>query len=115
MSLQPLVTIPLVTGPVFILASLVMMRFPPKNINAWYGYRTYASMKNSERWNFAQRYAAKEMLRMGLAYTSTACLGFLWKPNQIIEVVVAMVLLFAGIGIMMYRVEKGLANRFDRN
>ena len=55
---NPLFLIPVMTGVIFIVAGWIMMKFPPKDINSLYGYRTKNSMKNKERWAFAQKYSA---------------------------------------------------------
>lgn len=39
-----------------------MLRFPPKEINSIYGYRTKASMKNQKSWNFTQKQSSKLMI-----------------------------------------------------
>ena len=39
-----------------------MLRFPPKEINSIYGYRTKASMRNQKSWNFAQKQSSKLMI-----------------------------------------------------
>jgi hypothetical protein len=49
-----------VSGIIFCLAAFLHKRFPPKQINFFYGYRTRKSMKNIESWNFAQSLSSKE-------------------------------------------------------
>lgn len=39
-----------------------MLRFPPKEINSIYGYRTKASMRNQKSWNLAQKQSSKLMI-----------------------------------------------------
>ena len=48
------------SGGIFYLVALVLSKFPPKKINYFYGYRTKASMKSQESWNFAQNYTSKK-------------------------------------------------------
>lgn len=43
---NPLFLIPITSGPLFMIAGLVLLKFPPKKINSLYGYRTNSSMKN---------------------------------------------------------------------
>lgn len=38
--------------------SMILMLFPPKKINRFYGYRTKKSMKNIENWNFSNHFAS---------------------------------------------------------
>tara|TARA_B110000008_G_scaffold123263_1_gene125815 strand:+ start:1175 stop:1468 length:294 start_codon:yes stop_codon:yes gene_type:complete len=44
------------------LLGFIMLRFPPKEINSIYGYRTKASMRNQKSWNFAQKQSSKLMI-----------------------------------------------------
>lgn len=55
------------SGLVFIIASLILYKFPPKKINNFYGYRTTSSMKSQIKWDFSQKYSAVKMLQTGLA------------------------------------------------
>ena len=43
---NPLFLIPALTGFIFIVAGFIQYKFPPKNINAFYGYRTNRSMRD---------------------------------------------------------------------
>ena len=51
----------LLCGAIFIIAAAVLYLFPPKKRNFIYGYRTAASLRSQERWDFAQRYGAKQL------------------------------------------------------
>lgn len=44
----------------------IITRFPPKNINSFYGYRTPMSRKNEDTWRFAHKHSGKLLLRLGL-------------------------------------------------
>ena len=47
-----------VTMPIFAIVTLIFIvfrMFPPKKVNALYGYRTKRSMKNQINWDFAQK------------------------------------------------------------
>jgi uncharacterized membrane protein len=57
---NPLVNITFLCGLLFIIAGYILLKFPPKNINSLYGYRTSSSMENQEKWDFAQNYSSKE-------------------------------------------------------
>lgn len=43
-----------------------MNKYPPQNINVWFGYRTEASMRSKETWLFAHRYAGRYWFILGL-------------------------------------------------
>ncbi|MGN0833670.1 MAG: SdpI family protein [Kiritimatiellia bacterium] len=59
-------TVALSTGVVLVIGGLVMLYFPPKQINHVYGYRTVRSCKNQRNWDFAQRHSARMMLLTGI-------------------------------------------------
>lgn len=42
-----------------IIFGFLWRKYPPKNINWIYGYRSLTSMKNEDTWNFAHIYQAK--------------------------------------------------------
>lgn len=42
---------------ILFLSWLLMRKYPPKDINAMYGYRTPRSMKNQTQWEEANRYS----------------------------------------------------------
>ena len=46
---------------------LLFWKWPPKTVNAVFGYRTSMSMKNEETWLFAQSYCGKWWFFLGLA------------------------------------------------
>lgn len=72
---NPLFLLPILVGPIFMIAGIVMLLFPPKKINYLYGYRTKNSMKNIDRWNFAQNYSAKIMIWTGFFFSLTSLIG----------------------------------------
>lgn len=45
-------------GPLLLVISYLVKRFPPGKINHFYGYRTPRSMRSLEAWNCANRYSA---------------------------------------------------------
>jgi hypothetical protein len=72
---NPLFIIPFLTGIIFSAAGSITLRFPPKKINSLYGYRS--SMKSIERWNFAQEYFSKEIIKLGVILTTCCLFSFL--------------------------------------
>ena len=50
-----------------LIISLIFLRYPPKEINHYYGYRTKGSMKNQETWDFAQQYSSSLLLKVAIA------------------------------------------------
>ena len=96
MVITPLFMVPIITGPVFMLAGFIMVKYPPKKINLWYGYRTASSMQSQERWDFAQKFSGRAILKSGGILIIMACPGWLIKFN-ISETAGALI----GVGIML--------------
>ena len=48
---------------VLFIISFLFYKYPPKKINGLYGYRTYKSMQNQEKWDFANAISSKFMLK----------------------------------------------------
>ena len=60
----------LLLGGILILTGRIMLAYPPKKINWIYGYRTPASMKSQERWDFAQIVSSDAMIWVGISTTA---------------------------------------------
>lgn len=103
---------PLLTGPIFMLAGIVMLYFPPKKINSLYGYRTPSSMKSQERWSFAQEYSAKEMIKLGGLLLLTSILGLIYQPTQSIAMIIGLALMILMVIVLFVRVERAIKKRF---
>lgn len=80
--------LPLLTGSIFIIVGFIMYRFPPKKINMFYGYRTMNSMKTQERWDFSQKYSAKELMKFGGIILPLCFLGLYDFPENYINIIV---------------------------
>ena len=92
---------------------------PPREPNAWFGYRTARSMKSRDAWNFAQRKMGEVWGRWGYAMVPpvVVCQGltllcptvdvmFLWSlPITAAEVVLLL--------LSMIPVERALKENFD--
>ncbi len=113
---NPLFLIPLTTGLIFVVTGFVMLKFPPKKINYFYGYRTANSMKNQARWDFAQTYSAKEMIKYGWVLLLISLVGIIFQPEKGAETLIGtgvMIFIFMVIVIaLIMKVEKEIKNKF---
>ncbi len=110
---KPLFLVNFLTGVIFIIAAIIQLKFPPKKINSFYGYRTKNSMKSKEAWEFAQIYSAKLMLRFGGGLTLISLLLIrvnLSKPEY--EVVASTFIISSIVVLMLLLVEKEIKKRF---
>ncbi len=101
------------TGTVFVVVGLFMLKFPPKDINGLYGYRTSSSMKNQERWDFSQIYAAKEMMKIGAIKLVIGLLALLFFPSEIVGVILGLGVLIVSCVLLVVRVEPVINNKFN--
>ena len=97
----------LLIGIIFILATLILQKNPPTDINAVYGYRTKRSMKNKDLWDVGNQYSAEVMKQNGfLMILIGSLIGLLfWYPHTMIAILILMIVLIIRLFI---RVEKKL-------
>ena len=89
--LQDSTSVSILVGSVFLFAGILMFVFPPKKINYLYGYRTTSSMKNIERWNFAQKLSSKLLLICGILLLITGIVGLILYPDQSVINIIGIV------------------------
>lgn len=105
---NPLFLISIVMGVTYVLFGWIMIKYPPKCPNYLYGYRTGRAMKNEENWDFAQRYSAKEMMKVGVVYLLLVATSPVIPTQSTIVIVPGMVLLFGFCFYPVYTTEKAL-------
>ena len=105
--------IPILTGTIFIIIGLIMLKFPPKKINGLYGYRTSSSMKDQERWDFAQNYSAKEIIKLGGLLMLSSLIGLFYKFKESIAIILGVGLLITMVVILLIRVERAIKKNFE--
>lgn len=109
---NPLFLLPVSCGIIFVVTGIILFKFPPKNINALYGYRTRRSMENEEQWKFSQRFSAIELIKLGSLLTLIGVLGFVYYPPEIIGVCIGSSLLILLVIILIIRVENAIKKEF---
>ena len=99
---------------IFLVTGLIMWKFPPKEINSLYGYRTRASMEDDASWELAQKVSTNWMLRIGTGYFILGALGFPLELHEGVEALLGMAVVIAGVIVLFVKVEgvlkKGLKN-----
>lgn len=106
------ILIPLLVGPIFILAGFLMVIYPPRKINYLYGYRTRSSMKTQKRWRFAQKYSAKELIKFGGILLLTSMLGFVVNIREDYSIIIGFGLMITAIVLLFIKTEKAIKNQF---
>ena len=112
--MNPLVLILSTGGLIFLLAGYTQHRFPPKKINHLYGYRTTASMKSQESWDFTQQYSAKKMMQIGTYITALGLLSLIIDLQLFWSVGIALTIVTIGPLLMLLKVEAELKKRFPK-
>ena len=112
LSENPIFNITFFGGLIFILAGVVQFQFPPKKINSLYGYRTSSSMKSQERWDFAQKFSAKELMKLGGFLAASSLLVLITNFNNSISLIIGLCLMISMVIILFFRVESAIKTKF---
>lgn len=100
------------SGIIFMITGFVMFKFPPKNINMLYGYRTTRSMKNQEQWDFSQKYSAKLLIFCGVFLILTSNISLLITINNKAKLFISLALIFGSVIFLLFKTENELKKRF---
>jgi hypothetical protein len=101
-----------VCGSIFAVMGAIMYYFPPKKINYLYGYRTGASMRSQERWNFAQKFSALQMIKGGLVMSVLSVLAYVLPIASEVKQSLGLGLVFAGGIYLFVTTERALKKQF---
>jgi uncharacterized membrane protein len=93
---------PQLVGLILLIIGLIMSRFPPKKINAYYGYRMPSAMKNQETWDEANSYSATYMVKAGLVTIAIGVMILVIQamhvlPGNLFPLINIVTMLFSGI------------------
>ena len=112
MNFEALLFMPLITGSIFCVTGIIMYFFPPKKINALYGYRTKNSMKNQEQWDFSQIYSAKLLIVLGALLALSSLLRLLFNLEQNLIMFLSFALLFITVILILVLTENAITKTF---
>lgn len=101
------------SGIIFIITGFIMLKFPPKKINLFYGYRTTRSMKNQEQWDFSQKYSAKLLMLCGLFLTLISSISLLITLNNKAKLFISLALIVGSVMFLLLKTENELKKRFS--
>jgi uncharacterized membrane protein len=110
---NPLINITFFGGLIFILVGFIMYKFPPKNINSLNGYRTTSSMENQEKWDFAQNYSSKEMMKLGFLLLISSLLSKVTNFDNLTNMFIGLGLMILIVILLLLRVEKAIKIKFS--
>ncbi|MFW6076925.1 MAG: SdpI family protein [Hyphomicrobiales bacterium] len=90
----------------------VLLRFPPRQINPMFGYRTPTSMRSQARWDFAQRYSARLFVQAGLIGAAVSLVGVVVNWSVTTAGIAATLAVVAMVGLPIVMTEWALRKRF---
>ncbi|MDR6301096.1 SdpI family protein [Mesonia maritima] len=102
------------SGVVFAVVGFIMYKFPPKEINSLYGYRTRKSMESQEKWDFSQRYSAVLMIKVGLIFCGISLLKIFIELSMETILIAEIFILLLGVGLLLYLTEKAIKDKFGK-
>jgi uncharacterized membrane protein len=102
----------LILSLVFVLAGLVMAKYPPKKINPIYGYRTLRSMQSQEAWKYAQRISSRRMILSGLAGLLVFIAAWMLEFSEGVHGTLMLATLIISLAYVFYTVERNLKKKF---
>jgi len=103
-------------GFIFLITAIITLKFPPKKINDFYGYRTTASMKNQEVWDFAQRYSGIRMIEVGLFLMLISFVNVFLKLDVnegFLQIAVGITFILVGVIYLFFSTEKAIKKNFS--
>lgn len=109
---NPLFLVNVLTGIVFIITAIITLRYPPKKINSFYGYRTKSSMKSQEIWDFAQEYSSRLLYKYGIVLLVLGVLGYFTSFGEVTGVIICLFTMTLLVILLVYKTEKEIKQRF---
>lgn len=110
--IENILFLPFLVGGIFIVTATIVLIFPPKKINYLYGYRTAASMRSQQRWDFAQRYSSIKMIQTGAALLAISFAGVIFPIDENLNVGIGIFLMLPACLFMFWSTERALRNKF---
>jgi uncharacterized membrane protein len=102
----------LLVGTLFVVIALISLRFPPKKINDFYGYRTPRSMNSQAAWDFSQKYSSVIMLWLGFLLLLVSSLNSFINISQEQSCFLGMCLMILGCATLFILTERAIKKNF---
>lgn len=110
---DPVFLIAASTGLAFAIAGWIMQRYPPKEINSWYGYRTPRAMRSQAHWDFAQAFSAKQLLQYGWGLLALSLIPSYLGTSNRTEMLVGIGFTLLVTFMPIIRTEQALKSKFQ--
>lgn len=102
--IQPLFLISIV----FFTIGILLLFFPPKKINIFYGYRTSQSMKNKESWKLAQHYSSILIIKLSVLLFLCSLIGLFYEFKSETKLTISLLFLAFFVVVIFFKTEKTL-------
>jgi uncharacterized membrane protein len=108
---NPPILVCVLCGLIYIITGQLVLRYPSKKINDFYGYRTARSKRSQEHWDFAQKESSKYIIQSGY-YCLLTCVPFILFETGKAAVWIAIILATLYPFISIIQTEKALKKKF---
>jgi uncharacterized membrane protein len=102
----------LILSVVFVMAGLIMAKYPPKKINPIYGYRTRRSMQSPEAWKYAQRVSSRRFVLCGLGGILVFIITWSMDFSKGVQALLMIATLLFTLVYVIYSVERNLKKKY---
>ncbi len=100
-------------GLCFVIVGAIFLKYPPKKINPFVGYRTRLSMRNQQTWDEGNRYSNKLMMRLGAALVLAGIVFYFIPLDPMAGTIAGVLTVVAAAVLLLYLTEKHLRSLFD--
>ena len=101
-------------SPILIIVGFLILKFPPKSINSFIGYRTKQSKSSPDKWKFAQIYAAIQLMKSGLIGSLLAFGALFLESEGTTDVFIAIMIVLVLAFYPVFKTEKAMRIKFDK-
>jgi len=91
-----------------------MYYYPPKEINDLYGYRTGASKKSQEQWDFAQRFCAVQAIKIATVMIVLSLLVFFIPIDVAVKQFSGIFMVLISAAYLLYSTEAAIKKQFRK-
>ena len=97
----------------FFIIAVCFYAFPPRKINSWAGYRTQRSMESRKNWDYANHYAAVNMIATSLllALVILVSRNLHWADRDTVlmtNTIISLPVIFLPIVLVERKLKKGV-------
>ena len=112
--IENIILIPFLCGSIFLIMAIIMYYHPPKEINDLYGYRTRASKKSQERWDFAQRHSSVQFIKTAVVLVVIGLGGYVVPASFMAKFSAGIFITIFAVAFILRSTEAALKKRFGK-